>query len=81
MTKAVFLDRDGVLNVAAVRDGKPHPPAALEQVVIYPDAAGALAALNYVDAYDGSILRLRSISLATASVKPPLPTSTVGSRE
>jgi D-glycero-D-manno-heptose 1,7-bisphosphate phosphatase len=25
--KAVFLDRDGVLNRAIVRDGKPYPPA------------------------------------------------------
>src|SRR5437762_3960727 len=27
MTRAVFLDRDGVLNHAVLRDGKPHPPA------------------------------------------------------
>ena len=29
-TRAVFLDRDGVLNKAIVRDGKPYPPASLE---------------------------------------------------
>ena len=28
MTRAVFLDRDGVLNEALVRDGKPYPPRA-----------------------------------------------------
>lgn len=30
--RAVFLDRDGVLNRAEVRDGRPHPPAATDGV-------------------------------------------------
>jgi D-glycero-D-manno-heptose 1,7-bisphosphate phosphatase len=46
VNKAVFLDRDGVLNVATVRDGRPYPPAALDQLQIYPDAAEALARLK-----------------------------------
>jgi D-glycero-D-manno-heptose 1,7-bisphosphate phosphatase len=46
VTKAVFLDRDGVLNVATVRDGRPYPPAGLDQLQIYPDAADALAELK-----------------------------------
>lgn len=33
---AVFLDRDGVINRAIVRDGKPYPPARLEDVEILP---------------------------------------------
>ncbi|MCX6631539.1 MAG: HAD family hydrolase [Candidatus Solibacter sp.] len=44
--KAVFLDRDGVLNQSIVRDGTPHPPAGLEQLAIYPDAAEALRRLK-----------------------------------
>jgi D-glycero-D-manno-heptose 1,7-bisphosphate phosphatase len=44
--KAVFLDRDGVLNQSIVRDGTPHPPAGLDQVALYPDAAGALRRLK-----------------------------------
>jgi D-glycero-D-manno-heptose 1,7-bisphosphate phosphatase len=44
--KAVFLDRDGVINRAVVRDGKPYPPAALDQLEIYPDAASALTRLK-----------------------------------
>ena len=28
--RAVFLDRDGVLNRAMVRDGRPYPPDTLE---------------------------------------------------
>jgi D-glycero-D-manno-heptose 1,7-bisphosphate phosphatase len=46
VTKAVFLDRDGVLNVAMVRDGRPYPPAGLDQLRIYPEAADALACLK-----------------------------------
>uniref|UniRef100_Q02BY5 D,D-heptose 1,7-bisphosphate phosphatase n=1 Tax=Solibacter usitatus (strain Ellin6076) TaxID=234267 RepID=Q02BY5_SOLUE len=46
MSKAVFLDRDGVLNVPVVRDGRPYPPAGLDQLQIYPDAPGALACLK-----------------------------------
>jgi D-glycero-D-manno-heptose 1,7-bisphosphate phosphatase len=44
--RAVFLDRDGVLNEAIVRDGKPYPPAGLEELKIYPEASGALARLK-----------------------------------
>ncbi len=32
--RAVFLDRDGVLNQAIVKNGKPYPPAALTEVII-----------------------------------------------
>jgi D-glycero-D-manno-heptose 1,7-bisphosphate phosphatase len=31
---AVFLDRDGVLNRAIVRDGRPYPPATLDEFAI-----------------------------------------------
>lgn len=44
--RAVFLDRDGVLNVAVVRDGKPYPPPGFQTVQLYPDAAAALARLK-----------------------------------
>jgi transaldolase len=43
---AVFLDRDGVLNAAVVRDGRPYPPASLAELVIAPDAADALRRLK-----------------------------------
>lgn len=32
MNRAIFLDRDGVLNEAVLRDGKPHPPADLGEL-------------------------------------------------
>ncbi len=44
--RAVFLDRDGVLNKAIIRDGKPYPPANLKEVVIIPGAKSALPILK-----------------------------------
>jgi len=44
--RAVFLDRDGVLNKAIIRDGKPYPPASLNEVVILPGARFALPILK-----------------------------------
>jgi len=38
---AVFLDRDGVLNEAVVRDGKPYPPQSPDEVVVVPGMAAA----------------------------------------
>jgi D-sedoheptulose 7-phosphate isomerase len=46
LRRAVFLDRDGVLNEAVVREGKPHPPASLSDLRVFPDAATALARLK-----------------------------------
>lgn len=37
MRKAVFLDRDGVINHAIIRNGKPHPPSSLDELSIFPD--------------------------------------------
>jgi D-glycero-D-manno-heptose 1,7-bisphosphate phosphatase len=34
MPKAVFLDRDGVINQAIVRQAKPYPPSNLSELVI-----------------------------------------------
>lgn len=46
MPKAVFLDRDGVLNRAAVRDGRPCPPASVGELEILPGVPEALARLR-----------------------------------
>ncbi|MBC7368456.1 MAG: HAD-IIIA family hydrolase [Undibacterium sp.] len=48
---AVFLDRDGTLNVQIVRSGKPYPPATLAEFELFPgvpEACAALAAAGYV---------------------------------
>ena len=44
--RAVFLDRDGVINRAIVRDGKPYPPADAEHTSILPGVPEALAKLK-----------------------------------
>ncbi len=44
--RAVFLDRDGVINRACVRDGKPYPPDSLEQLEILPEVPAALERLR-----------------------------------
>jgi D-glycero-D-manno-heptose 1,7-bisphosphate phosphatase len=42
---AVFLDRDGVINRAFVRDGRPFPPFAMQELEILPGVEAALARL------------------------------------
>jgi D-glycero-D-manno-heptose 1,7-bisphosphate phosphatase len=44
--RAIFLDRDGVLNRAIVRNGKPYPPASLAELEILPGVPEALAMLK-----------------------------------
>jgi len=46
MKRAVFLDRDGVLNRAIVRQGKPYPPDTIEALEILPGVGDALASLR-----------------------------------
>ena len=46
MRQAVFLDRDGVINASVVRDGKPYPPASLEELKILPGVAEAIRSLR-----------------------------------
>ena len=45
-TRAVFLDRDGVLNQAVVRGGKPHPPDDAASMIITPGAATMMMELR-----------------------------------
>lgn len=42
---AVFLDRDGILNRAIVRNGMPYPPAFLQDVEILPGTISSLTRL------------------------------------
>ncbi len=46
LKRAVFLDRDGVLIRAIVRDGKPYPPATVDEIELLPGVAEALARLD-----------------------------------
>ena len=46
LTRAVFLDRDGVINRALERDCKPYPPRNLEEFEILPEVPAACAKLK-----------------------------------
>jgi D-glycero-D-manno-heptose 1,7-bisphosphate phosphatase len=46
MRSAVFLDRDGVINRAFLRDGTPYPPVSLRDLEILPHVSEALSALK-----------------------------------
>lgn len=46
MNRAVFLDRDGVLNRAIVIEGRPYPPRRVEDIELLPGVAEACAKLK-----------------------------------
>jgi len=43
---AVFLDRDGTLNVPVIRDGQPYPPATMAEFQLFDGVAAACRALH-----------------------------------
>lgn len=46
MRRAVFLDRDGVINRAVVRNGKPYPPSGIRELEILPGVPEAIELLK-----------------------------------
>ena len=46
--RAVFVDRDGVLNRAIVRDGRPYPPLTLDALEVLPGVVQAVHQLHDV---------------------------------
>lgn len=44
--RAVFLDRDGVINRSIVREGKPYPPQTMDELEILPGVPEALLRLR-----------------------------------
>jgi len=44
--RAVFLDRDGVINAAIVRDGKPYTPGSVTETVLVENVETSLARLK-----------------------------------
>jgi len=46
LRRAVFLDRDGVINRALERDGLPYPPTSLKEFEILPEVPAACAKLK-----------------------------------
>jgi D-glycero-D-manno-heptose 1,7-bisphosphate phosphatase len=39
MKKAIFLDRDGVINKPVIREGKPYPPSSVKELELMPGVA------------------------------------------
>lgn len=87
MTRAVFLDRDGVLNEAILREGKPYSPNSIEEMVIVPGAGDALNALrrhgfrlvvvtNQPDVARGKISR-QTVDAMNAHLRGRLPLDTI----
>jgi D-glycero-D-manno-heptose 1,7-bisphosphate phosphatase len=44
--RAVFLDRDGVINGVTLREGRPYPPSSLAEFVFLPGVGEAVLALH-----------------------------------
>ena len=44
--KAIFLDRDGVLNKAMIRQGRPHPPSTVKDLEILSGVVESLISLK-----------------------------------
>jgi D-glycero-D-manno-heptose 1,7-bisphosphate phosphatase len=44
--RAVFLDRDGVINKPVVREGRPYPPVEVKNFELYEDVAAGCARLE-----------------------------------
>ena len=49
MKRAIFVDRDGILNAAVVRNGLPHPPASLTELRFLPGVRERLKELKELD--------------------------------
>ncbi len=47
--RAVFLDRDGTLNLPVVRDGKPYPPNTIDEFRLFDDIIEACDKLKDAD--------------------------------
>ena len=46
MKRAVFLDRDGVLNRSMVKDGRPYAPTSLDEFELLPGVIEAVTSLR-----------------------------------
>lgn len=46
MSRAIFLDRDGVLNRAIIREGRPYPPSTILELHLLPGVKEVMHALS-----------------------------------
>ena len=67
--RAVFLDRDGVLNFAPVVDGKPNSPKTLEEVIILNDVQKAITSFRKLEFIPVVVTNQPDVSRGTLSVE------------
>lgn len=65
--RAVFFDRDGVLNEAEVRDGIPHPPASVAALRIATGAREAVARVRDAGFYAFAVTNQPDVARGAAS--------------
>ena len=70
MKKAIFLDRDGVLNAVVMINGIPTPPRNLEEVVMLPSVFEAI-----------NLLRSESFEIVVVTNQPDYARGTVSMSE
>lgn len=46
MSRAIFLDRDGVINRVVMRNGRPYPPSSVDELDFLPDVPEAIQTLR-----------------------------------
>ncbi|HZR25046.1 MAG TPA: HAD family hydrolase [Vicinamibacterales bacterium] len=64
--RAVFLDRDGIINSPCVRDGKPYAPVTASEFVLCPDAPAIV-----------HMLRAAGFELAVVTNQPEIARGTI----
>jgi D-glycero-D-manno-heptose 1,7-bisphosphate phosphatase len=48
LNRAIFLDRDGVINKSIVVDGKPHPPSSVNELIIFEEVEICVSELKKI---------------------------------
>ena len=83
MNKAIFLDRDGVINQVNLFDGKPYPPKDINELILLPKVNEALQLLkdagyllivitNQPDVVRGKT-KIETVEVINQSLKDSLP--------
>jgi D-glycero-D-manno-heptose 1,7-bisphosphate phosphatase len=65
--RAVFFDRDGVLNESDLREGKPHPPASVRDLRIVSGAREAVARVRDAGFYAIAVTNQPDVARGTAA--------------
>lgn len=67
--RAVFFDRDGVLNEAPLRNGNPHPPSSVRELVIAAPAREAVDRVRGAGFYAIAVTNQPDVARGTATTE------------